>query len=137
MVKSDRWFQWKQEKKKKVQRCWSGSYLPSEGAVFARGSMMQRAVQTEPLTSAYVGLGPNAQAGTGHRGLPQLQVAGNGNVIWNVDRCLVGRALLGCGEVLVIAAAVAVVVKVVVVVGSVDVGVQQVVVVVVWMGRGR
>lgn len=87
--------------------------------------MMQCAVQTEPLTSNNAGLGPNPQASTGHRGLPQLQVAGNGNVIWNVDRCLVGRALLGCREVLVIAAAVAVVVKtvVVVVVGSVDVGV--------------
>lgn len=100
--------------------------------------MMQCAVQTKPLASINAGLGPNTQAGTGHRGLPQLQFAWNGNVVRNVDRCLVGRALLGCGEVLVIAAAVAVVVKVVVVVvvGGVDVGVQQVVVVVVWMGRG-
>lgn len=97
---------------------------------------MQRAVQTEPLPSTDAGLGPNAQAGSGHRGLPQLQVAGNGNVIRNVDRRLVRRALLGCGEVLVIAAAVAVVVNVVVVVvAGVDVGVQQVVVVVVWMRR--
>lgn len=111
--------------------------LPSEGAVFARGPVMQRAVQTKPLASGNAGLGPNAQAGTGHRGLPQLQVAWNGNVVWNVDRRLVGRALLGCGEVLVVAAAVAAVVKVVVVVAGVDVGVQQVVVVVVWMGRSR
>lgn len=85
--------------------------------------MMQCAVETEPLTSANVGFGPNPQASTRYRGLPQLQVAGNGNVIWNVDRCLVRRALLGCGEVLVIAAAVAVVVKTVVVVGGIDVGV--------------
>lgn len=85
--------------------------------------MMQRVVEAKPLTGTNAGLGPNPQASAGHRGLPQLQVAGNGNVIWNVDRRLVGRALLGCGEVLVIAAAVAVVVKMVVVVGSVDVGV--------------
>lgn len=99
--------------------------------------MMQRAVQTKPLTSTNAGLGPNTQASTRHRGLPQLQVAGNGNVVWNVDRCLVGRALLGCGEVLIIAAAVAAVEKVVVVVGGVNVGMQQMVVVVVWMGRSR
>lgn len=100
------------------------SYLPSVGAFFARGPMMQRVVQTEPLTSSDAGLGPYAQAGTRHRGLPQLQFTGNGNVVRNVDGRLVGRALLGCGEVLVIAAAVAVIVEVVVVVvAGVDVGV--------------
>lgn len=95
--------------------------------------MMQCAVQTKPLTSTNAGLGPNTKAGTRHRGLPQLQFAGNGYVIRNVDRCLVGRTLLRRAEVLVIAAAVAVGVEVVVV-GGIDVGVQQVVVVV-WMGR--
>lgn len=85
--------------------------------------MVQRAVETEPLARTDAGFGPNPEAGAGHRWLPQLQVAGNGNVVWNVDGRLVGRALLGCGEVLLIAAAVAVVVKVAVVVGGVDVGV--------------
>lgn len=99
--------------------------------------MRQRAAEAEPLADADAGLGPNPQAGTGHRGFPQLQVAGNGNVVWNVDGRLVGRALLGCGEVLVIAAAVAVVVKTVEVVAGVDVGVQKVVVVAVGVGRGR
>lgn len=98
--------------------------------------MVQRAVESKPLTGPDAGFGPNPEASTGHRWLPQLQVAGNGNVVWNVDGRLVGWALLGCGEVLFIAAAVAVVVKVAVVVGGVDVGVQEMVVVVVWVGRG-
>lgn len=124
-------------KHKEAQRSRAGSYLPSKGAVFACDPMMKCVVQTEPLASTNAGLGPHAQASTGHRGLPQLQFTGNRNVVRNVDRCLVGRAFLGCGEVLVIAAAVAVVVEVVVVMGGVDVGEQQVVVVVVWMGRCR
>ena len=90
---------------------------------------MLRVVQTEPLTGTNAGLSPYTKSSTGHRGLPQLQFTGNGNVIRNVDRRLIGRAFLGRGQVLVIAAA-AVVVEVVVV-GAVDVGVQQVVVVVV------
>lgn len=104
-----------------AQRTCDSSYLPSKGTVFACGHMMLCAVQTKPLTSTYAGLCPYTQTCTGHRGLPQLQVTGNGNVIRNVDRCLIGRALLGCGEVLVIAAA-AIVVEMVVV-GGIDMGV--------------
>lgn len=102
--------------------------------------MTWRAVEAEPLAGTDAALGPDPQTGAGHRGLPQLQVAGDGNVVWNVDGRLVGRALLGCGEVLLVAAAVvAAGVQAVQVVAGVDVGVQQVVVVVaaaVQVGRG-
>lgn len=99
---------------------------------------MRRVFEAKPFASTDATLGPDPQAGAGHRGLPELQVAGNGNVIWNVDRRLVGRALLGCGEVLLVAAAVvAAGVQAVQVVASVDVGVQQVVVVVAAAVQGR
>lgn len=92
--------------------------------------MMWWTVKAEPFASTDSTLGPDPEAGAGHRRLPQLQVTGNGNVVWNVDGCLVGRALLGCGEVLLVAAAVvAAGVQAVQVVAGVDVGMQQVVVV--------
>lgn len=106
------------------------AYLPAEGAVFDP-VVVRRAVEAEPFAGTDATLGPDPKAGAGHRGLPQLQVARDGNVIWNVDGRLVGRALLGCGEVLLVAAAVvAAGVQAVQVVAGVDVGVQQVVVVV-------
>lgn len=87
------------------------TYLPSEGAVFDRGTL-QCAVRSEALSHPDPGFGPYPQACSGHRGLAQLQVAGN------VAGHLVGRAFPGReGDLVVMTVAGMVVGMVVVVVG--------------------
>lgn len=92
------------------------TYLPSEGAVFDRGTL-QCAVRSEALSHPDPGFGPYPQARSGDRGLAQLQVTGDGNVIGNVDGHLIGRAFLGREGVLVVVMVAPVVAVVMVVVG--------------------
>lgn len=79
-------------------RSHENAHLPSKACLLQRGPGRHH-VRAKPLPDFHLLLGPDPQAGPWDGGLSELKVWRDGNVLRNVDRGLVRRALLG-GEVL-------------------------------------